>query len=326
MTNSNKDILRTRLNDLFEKPVYTSLKIYTKGNKIYVLKYVNFKVYILIIPQAPLNENQRSALLNFGYKELWEKINYEKYSNYSDASSQNQLIDTIDSIFTEVFKVEPERTWRYTLNTGMAVLKDNKTPLLTVSERLERNKRKRKLLKIVYNDFTYSLVLSVLIFLVFFYENLLNSLTIKTSLIIVGISFMIIKISQFVMKLKIPSFGKKRFMSEEYSNYFKRNGFHKKGDRYHGNIQGFSVELMFSGYHHNMITVYHKEIGWDKVLEMPKGKRFSSTSYNWTGKFYSQKLIKLRLPKEKILQEAKEFVEFIISHKIEKRHTAKTQY
>ncbi|WP_431370070.1 hypothetical protein [Kordia sp.] len=318
MANSNKNILLTRLNDLFEKPVYTSLKVYTKGNKIYVLKDLDFQTYILIIPQAPLNENQSNALLSLGYKELREKINYENYFNYSDASSRNQLIDTIDSIFTKIFKVESERKWRYSLHTGMAALKDNKTPLLTMSERLERNKRKRRRLKIICNDITYSLALSVIIFLIFFNENLIDSLTIKTSLIVFGVSFGIIKIGQFVMKLKVSSFGKKRFLSTEYSNYFKQNGFNKKGDRYTGLMQGFSVELMFSEYHNCMITVYHKEIGWDNVLKMPKGKRFSSTSYNWTGKFYSQKLIKLRLPKEKILYEAKDFVELIISQEIEK--------
>lgn len=59
---------------------------------------------------------------------------------------------------------------------------------------------------------------------------------------------------------------------------------------------------------------------------MPKGKPFSSTSYNWTGMFYSQKMIKRRLSKEKIMNEAKDFVELIINQKIEKQHTANTQY
>lgn len=319
MTDSNKSILLTRLNDLLTKSVHTSLIVYSRGNKIHLLKDVNAQIYILIIPQAPLNENQSNALKTFGYKETWKKVNYVSTTNYSDTTSLHQLIDRIDSIFTEIFKVERERKWRYKLGAGMAAIKNNKTPFLTISEKLKKGKKKRKLLKIIYNDITYSLIASLIIYIGFFSENLIDSLTIKTCLLVFGISFSIVKIGQFIMKLKISSLGKKRFMSQDFSEYFMQNGFKKHGDRYKGEIQGFPVELMFSEFHKSMITVYHKEISWDSVLKMPKGKPFSNISYNWTGKFYSQKMIKLRLPKEKIINEAKDFVEFVLHQKIEKR-------
>lgn len=326
MKDTNKDILLTRLNDLLTKPVYTCLKVYSKGNEIYLLKDSNYQIYILIVPQAPLNENQRNALKSLGYKEIWEKVNFEKYINYSDSSLLYQLIDSVDSILTEIFKVQSERKWRYDLNTGMAVLKDNKTPLLTANERIKKGKRERVFSNRIFNDITYSLALSVIIFIGLFSKNLIDSLTIKIILIVFGISYIFIKIGRFITKLEISSFGKKRFMGRDYSDYFMGNGFKKYGDRYKGEIQGFLVELMFSDLHKYMIIVYHKEISWNRVLKMPKGKPFSSTSYNWTGMFYSQKMIKRRLSKEKIMNEAKDFVELIINQKIEKQHTANTQY
>jgi len=42
--------------------------------------------------------------------------------------------------------------------------------------------------------------------------------------------------------------------------------------------------------------------------------------------FYSQKMIKRRLSKEKIINEAKDFVELIITQKIDKQHTANNVY
>jgi len=322
MTDSNKDILITRLKDLITKPDYTSLEVYSKGNRIYLLKDSTFRIYILIVPQAPLNEIQRNSLINLGYKELWGKVNYEKYFDNSDSSSLRKLVDNIASIFIEIFKVEPERKWRYDLNSGMAVLKDNRTPLLTASERFKKGKRKDSTLKLLFNDITYSLALSVLIFIGLFDKNLIESFTIKISLIVFSISFIFVKIGRLISKLEFTSFGKKRFNSREYSDYFNRIGFKNYGDRYKGEIQGFLVELMFSDLHKNMIIVYHKEISWNRVLKMPKGKLFSSTSYNWTGMFYSQKMIKRKLSKEKIMSEAKDFVELIINQKIEKQHTA----
>ncbi len=326
MKDTNKDILLKRLNDLLTRPVYTCLKVYSKGNIIYLLKDSNCQIYILIVPQAPLNQSQINALKSLGYKEIWEKVNFENFINYSDSSLLNQLIDSVDSILTEIFKVESDRKWRYDLNTGMAVLKDNKTPLLTANQRIETVKRKKMSLKIVFNDIAYSLALSVIIFIGLFCKNLIDSLSIKVILIVFGISYIFIKIGRLITKLEISSFGKKRFMDKDYSDYFIGNGFKKLGDRYKGEIKGFLVELMFSDLHKYMIIVYHKEISWNRVLKMPKGKPFSSTSYNWTGMFYSQKMIKRRLTKEKIMNEAKDFVELIINQKIEKQHTANTPY
>lgn len=265
MKDTNKDILLTRLNDLLTKPVYTCLKVYSKGNEIYLLKDSNYQIYILIVPQAPLNENQRNALKSLGYKEIWEKVNFEKYINYSDSSLLYQLIDSVDSILTEIFKVQSERKWRYDLNTGMAVLKDNKTPLLTANERIKKGKRERVFSNRIFNDITYSLALSVIIFIGLFSKNLIDSLTIKIILIVFGISYIFIKIGRFITKLEISSFGKKRFMGRDYSDYFMGNGFKKYGDRYKGEIQGFLVELMFSDLHKYMIIVYHKEISWNRV-------------------------------------------------------------
>ncbi|WP_212590590.1 hypothetical protein, partial [Williamwhitmania taraxaci] len=137
---------------------------------------------------------------------------------------RNQLAENIEHIYEDVLKVESERKWRYDLNTGMAVLKNNKTPLLTASERFDKSKKNKQLLKFVFNDITYSLALSVVIFIGLFSKNLIDSLKVEIVLIVIGISFIIFKIARFMTKLEISSFGKKRFLNREYSDYFEQFG------------------------------------------------------------------------------------------------------
>ncbi len=322
MNNSNKDILFEKIKDLHTKPVYTCLEVYSKGNKIYLLKDLSYRLYILIIPQTPLNENQSNTLVNFGYNEIWKRINYEKSAEFSNPKSLNQLVDNIHSIFVDLLNVEHERKWRYDLNTGMAALKNNNTPLLTASEITKKNKKDKKPAKILFNDITFSIVLSTLIFIILLSKNLIDSLTVSITLIVTGSSFILVKAVRFMSKLEISSLGKIRFLGESFSDYFSQNGFKKHGDRYKGQIQGFSVDLMYSDLDKYVIIVYHKEISRDRALNLPSSGTFSSISYDWIGMFYSKKMIKRLLSKEKIIVEAKEFVDLIIDLKIEKQQSS----
>jgi hypothetical protein len=85
---------------------------------------------VLIVPQAPLNENQRKEVLKLGYKENFENVNYEKYIDYSQLHELRNLAEIIEFIFLKVFKIESDRKWRFELQTGMHVLKDNKIAII----------------------------------------------------------------------------------------------------------------------------------------------------------------------------------------------------
>ncbi|MFY8108191.1 MAG: hypothetical protein ACOVO9_04330 [Bacteroidia bacterium] len=314
---SNKEILIERINGLIDKQVYTCLLVYSRGNIIYILKDFEEEIYVLIVPQAPLNENQRKEILKLGYKENFENINYEKYIDYSQLHELRNLAENIEFIFLEVFKIESDRKWRFELQTGMHVIKDKKTPLITISEKLKRNKVRKDRFKFLHNDFSYSIILFLILFLLIFREHALEFFTLKFIAIFYVISLFFVKI----FKLKITPFGKRKFYGETFSDYFSLNGFKLKGDRYRGQIQGFPVEFLHSDYYFQVIIVYHKKIDWNRVLEMPKDNVFSSKKHDFTGMFYSRKMIGGVTSKEKVLIEAHSFVEYLKSLKIEKQGT-----
>lgn len=317
----HKALLLEQIGQLLNKPIFNSLEVYSKGNKLYLLKDRNSKIYVLLIPQKPLDSLSAKTLTDLGFKEIWSKINYCKYIDYGDINTLRSFVTEIEWIFINVLRIEPERKWRFDIHSGMGSLKDNETPLLTAQERQERNKRKFKRKKVLLNDFTFALALSSLFVLFGLIKGLEITFSLPWILILYAASLAIVKVFRFLTTYDILAIQKKRFLRRQNEDFFVTQGFIKKGDRYIGQIKGYRTELLFSSYSKNVIIVYHKPISWERVLKLSNGNAFSRVSYNWTGMFYSQKSLGIRVSKNKMLAEAEKFVDLIINHNIEKSTT-----
>ena len=321
MNIKHREILLEQIGQLLNKSVFNCLEITSKGNKLYLLKDRNYKIYAFLLPQRPLGDFTIKALSDLGFKEIWPKINFSKFVDYSDIHNLKGFAAEIELIFINILNVEPDRKWRFNIHSGMAVLKDNRTPLLTAKQRQEKNKKKHEIKRVLLNDFTYALALS-LIFIVFKLINGLDVFPSVTSILILyAVSLAIVRVLRFILRYDFLTIQKKMFLQRKNEDYFSAKGFIKKGDRYIGQIKGYRTELLFSSYRKNVIVVYHKPISWERVLKLSNGNAFDKVTYNWNGMFYSQKSIGSKASKDKILTEAEKFVDLIINHNIEKSTT-----
>ncbi len=310
MNGFNRYILQEKINHLLEKSVYTCLEVYSKGNKIYFLNDKNSRIYILLVPSKPLDKIKSQTLLNFGFKEIWPFVNYEKSVSSIDENELNNLSSDIEKIIKDIFKIDPSRTLRFEYNSGIAALKNNSTPLLTSDERRNRNKQSKGNLKLNY-DLFYACIVSV--FIIILMKIYRYEMSFIILLIVYPTSLLLVRMAKIISKLNILLLRKRWFLGKGCENYFNQKGFIKAGERYIGIIQGYRTEFLFSKYSKFLITVYHEQISWEKVLEMPKTPMFSSFSYKWTGMFYSQKALTSVLSKGEIIHEANDFVELLMT-------------
>jgi len=317
----NKKILFEKIIDLLQKPIYTALEVYSKGNKLYLLKDRNNTLYLLLVPQRPLEDTFSKKVVDIGFKEIWKGVNYELYIDNTNKKELFQLCENIEYLFNDLLRVEFSRPWRYEINSGMGVLKNNRKPLATTSERHSRKKKSKQIMPLLFNDYAYTMYLSILIIIGMLDKAIIIKIDLKITLIILIFSFLIVKLFRIFRLPYFVNFRKRKFINHENTEFFTNHGFSKVGERFQGNIKGYKVELFYSVSKQYIIIVYHKKISWNRVLELPTNCILSKTNYNWTGMFYSQKNIQKWISNDELLSEANTFVDDIISYKIEKEET-----
>ena len=309
----NKEILLEKIESLIKKSTYSSLEVYTKGNKLYLLKDINSKIYVLFIPNHPLDSLKKRKIIELGFKEIWENINYEKSISYINKDVILNLCNEIEFILNNILNIDYNRTWRYEFATGMAVLKDNSTPLSTQSVLMVKNKKKLKIKRIFFNNYMYALLLGLFILMSLFNKGLIEKISLFSILITFFISFILVYAISFIGNYDINAFRDKGFFNKKNEAFFKEKGFKRIGNRYRGELKGYAVELLNTARHSRLIIVYHQEISWNRVLSLEKSNYNSSNGYNWIKMHYSQKAFKYRKSNEKLVLEAEKFVELLIS-------------
>lgn len=317
ITETNTETLQRMLLELQDATVYTCIEVYSKGNKIYLLKDFNEWLFVLIVPQAPLNDLQRDGILSYGFTEIWQNINYVKEITYTDLSELTNLTNTIESVFTSVFAIEKNRNWRFEKNTGMQVIKDTKTPILTRVELLKRNKKKQHVSDLIFNNFVYSILLTVYIVGFVFDNQSSASQSVYLFITTLPVSYVAVYCIRFLIKFDFRKLVKWIFLSKRYSDYFQQFGFEKFGDRYKGEINGYFVDFVYSEYYTYIIVVYHKKISYEKAIEMPLGN-FFGFNYSYIGLYYSEKRMYRGVSRKKLLKEANKFVDMLISNGFER--------
>jgi len=314
MSDNNKEILAKKLIELINGPIFTALKIYSRGNIVYLLKDYNSQIFVLLIPNRPLEIQSSESLIQLGYKEIWEKVNYTMDIDYSNPESLLQMEENMETVFTQIFKLDANQLWRFETMTGMEILKNTSEPHTTAEENRNSNIASRKKRNRIANDYTYTAGLALIIFLVIIRNNLFNISLLEIPIITI-VSYLLVKYFRSDFEL---DFGKWRFFSSRYSDYFYKNGFVKIGNKYQGEIKGYKTELSYNTYQKCSIYVYHQAVDWNQTFEFPKGGYFSRRNYNWSGMFYSQLYFMKVLSKAKTIKEANDFVDLIIQLKIEK--------
>jgi hypothetical protein len=316
---TNKEALGQKLANLLDRPLFNCLSVYSRGHKLMILKDKDMKLFLLLIPQKPVDMASSRSIQNLGFSEIWPSVNYTFVIHYNTTGEIERLIDIIQSLFADVLKVNGSRKWRYQIDSQSAVLKDTRTALITRQEISVRSFKNLKRKKLFQKDYVYAIYvcLGIIVFgAIADYDIIDHPIEI---LPLYGISFLLVLAIKLLFKYDFEYFSKKRFLSYRSQEFFNSNGFSKKADIYRGQIKGYRTEFYYSKYSRNVIVVFHKEIMWEDVLRLSKKSNIPfSSEWEMIGTHYSKKTINRLISKRKLLAKAEEFVDYLISKNLER--------
>lgn len=316
----NKPVLKSKIFELLKKPVYNNLRINSKGSFLNVLKD-NEKLYLLLIPNKPLSDNEAVQILNLGFKEKFPKTNYSKFVDYNNPEALEKLFDDIVFIFNSLFHIPMDREWRYTISSGMGLLKEM-YPISTSYERRSKEKSKRfKPKKLFKYDVLLSLIIGVALSLFLITKGIIFGLTIPILfLCTVVFSFVVVKLFKVIETL-LDRYRRSRFFSTNKIGFFRSQNFKQVGSRYRGERNGYTVDIYYVPLKNIEIAVYHEEIPWERVIKLSESTKqvWSTESHIFWNTIISKKRIDYRvgMPSgEVIIREVDRLVEKLLRFKI----------
>ncbi|RKE04758.1 hypothetical protein [Marinifilum flexuosum] len=266
--NRNRTQLKTKILELKNKPISNNLEINSKGNFINILKGEG-SFYLLLIPSKPLSVNKSQQIINLGFKEKFPKINYSKFINYNDKIELKKIEDDIVYIFNTIFQVPHTRQWRFSISSGMGLLKDM-IPMPTVWECRNQTRTRSFNFKILFKyDILISIIIGLIITIIFRYNESNISLSNIELLACASLFvFFIIKFSNFIESFTDKSKTNRLFTRNNLTALHKIN-FKKVGSRCKGVRNGYKVEIYYNTYLNSVeVAVHHEEIPWERVLKL----------------------------------------------------------
>ena len=314
------------LHKLEKRSLFTCLIVQPKGTRLYILKDLNDSLFVVLIPSRPLPKEESQQVIDLGFKEVWPNINFKFSLNRPSRNELFLFVEQIEKLFSEILKIEADRSWRIRSDSNFASIKDLREPLLTRQQLRERNLRRARRKRIVY-ELSFSLIvfLSIMFLLIAF-------------LVVVGTDPFKLFIALMAIGVSVPPLfiflrwylnDKTRhawigpLLNARNDEFFSRHGFVRNHDRYHGNIKGYRTEMWRTSMGDEII-VYHSPISWNRVLRLDSAGWFDSYNNRW-GEFYGKKIFRYA-SRKKLLREAQNFVDLMIKERIEPEHVAESDH
>ena len=306
------------LHKLEKRSLFTCLIVQPKGNKLYILKDRNDSLFVVLIPSRPLSKEESQQVIDLGFKEVWPNINFKLSLNRPSSNELFLFVEHIENLFSEILKVEADRPWRIRSDSNLASIKDLGEPLLTRQQLRERNHRKARRGRILYELSSSLIVLLSVAFLLtaFFVVVGADLFKLFIALMVIGVSVPPLFIFlRWYLNDKTRHAWIGPLLNTRNDEFFSRHGFVRKYDRYQGNIKGYRTEMWRTSIGDEII-VYHSPIGWNRVLSLLSAGWFDSHNYHWRNEFYGKKVFRYA-SKRKLMREAHDFVDLLIKEGIE---------